>query len=142
MPTSRLGKRGGDFLVHIESPQKCLGEGQLTAPTGKDVTNLNDVTAYPVLAGAVLAVAGDEANIIGFVIWGNSIASLAGDAATAEVPPYTWIDAFDGAVLNENAIPLVDFEGADFTLADIKAAAALANVKWVAEPVKTSTQTN
>ena len=142
MAESRLGGRAGDLIVHVESPQKCFGGGQVTAPATPATLSLDNVAAYPVLAGAVLAKAGDEANVIGFLLWGRSIKDLAAAASTTAVPEYTWIDTFDGAVLNENAIPANDFEGNAFTLATIKGAAALANVKWVAEPTKTSTQTN
>ena len=102
------------------------------------------VCGYPLLAGGVLAVAGDEANVIGFLIWGGQLDALANSASTTRVPPYTWIDAFDGAVLNEDAVAKTDASaaGGSFNLANIKGAAALANVKWVSKPAKIEIQTN
>ena len=34
MAVSTLGKRGGDFVVHVESPQKCFNTATLTLDTG------------------------------------------------------------------------------------------------------------
>lgn len=138
-----LDKVGGDLLVHIESAQKCLSSGQVQgkATVGTSAyTGSATVAGYPVLANNVPAVAGDEANVVGFIVFGNPWPALAADTPSAEVPPYTIIDVFDGAVLNENAIHTTDVDGGSFNLANIKGASALANVKWVADPVKTTEQ--
>lgn len=140
----RLGNRGGDFLIHIESEQKCLSSTQITGKTAAaTIVEITDIVAIP-LVGNEPAYQGDEASVDGFIIWGNPIRNLVADASTAEIPPYTIIDAFDGAVLNQSVIPLADPAGAAWTggVAAIVTAVTALGAKFVTEPTKTSTQTN
>lgn len=131
----------GDFLVHIESMVKCLNYGQITMPAagGPHTLTVNQILAYPLLAANVLAVAGDEANIVAFLIAGDAFEDLVDGYATIG-PLYTVIDDFTGAVLNSDTIQAADSVGAAFNIANIMAAAGLADVKWVTEPVNTEEQ--
>ena len=142
--TTRLGPRGGDFLVHIESAQKCLSSSQLTMPASGGPHSYDQIVAVPLAAGGVLALVAGVADIVAFAVYGPPIDGLADAAVTGAVPEYTIIDDFTGAVLNESALPATDSAGTPWVVANIKLATALvaAGVKWVANPVKTSTQTN
>ena len=144
MPESRLGHRAGDFLIHIESEQRCLISGQLTAPATPPFLSLTDgnVTAYPLLVNNVLAKAADAASVVAFVIWGRAVNDLAAGTDTDAVPEYTILNDFTGAVLNEDAIPANDMEGNPFTIATIVTAIEALGAKFVQEPVKTTILTN
>jgi len=135
-----LGTRGGDLVVHIESMQKCFNS---TVLTGHAATNTaakaGSPTGYGLVAGVPVE-QGEEASIDAFIVFGDPIPALAAAATSPANAPYTIIDNFDGAVLNEDAVQLVDVNGAALTLATIKGAAALADVKWVSEPAKIEEQ--
>jgi hypothetical protein len=142
MAESRLGNRGGDLLIHIESEQRCLTSGQITAAATPALTNIPNVCGLPLLAANVIALATEEASVVALAVWGRAINDLAADGDTAAVPPYTIIDDFTGAVINQNAIALADPAGTSYTLATIVTALEALGAKVVAEPVKTTTQTN
>lgn len=144
MTQKTLGGVAGDFIVHMESPQKCLTYGHVTAPAaGGDFAKAN-IVAYPLLASNVLAKAGDEANVVAFLIAGEPISALGNNESTTGVPYYTILSKFDGVVLNEDAIPTTDAAATPgtFNKTNIKAATGLADVKWVAEPDNQSEQTS
>ena len=124
----------GDFLVHIESAQKCLDTK--TSITGASGAGAIKGSIIPIDDDVVIAPGGLVAGIDGFIVAGPPVA----DAATATgspADPYTVINDFTGAVLNESALVAAGYSA---DLAGIKAAAALAGVKWVAEPVPTTEQ--
>src|SRR5574343_293542 len=136
MTQTTLGGCAGDFVLHIESPQKCLTYGQVTAPAsgGAHTVAAGSIVAYPLLASNVLAKAGDEASIVAFLIAGEAI-SLANNASTTG-PLYTILNGFDGVVLNEDMLPTSDCAATPgtFNKTNIKTALATLGVKWVDEP--------
>ena len=133
----------GDLLVHIESTQRCLSSTQLKgrAATGTEAYNLAvPVAGFPLIATYIPAIATEEASVIALVVFGNPWGAIAAGANTAEVPPYTIIEDFTGAVINQNAIATVDLAGAAFTLATIVTALEALGAKFVSEPVKQTEQ--
>ena len=144
MTQKTLGGAAGDFLVHMESPQKCLTYGQVTAPAsgGAHTVTAAKIVAYPLLASNVLAKAGDEASIVAFLIAGEPI-SLANNASTTG-PLYTILDDFDGVVLNEDMLPTTDCQATPgtFNKTNIKTALTTLGVKWVDEADNQEEQTS
>lgn len=144
MTQKTLGGSAGDFVLHIESPQKCLTYGQVTMPGsgGAHTLTAEQIIAYPILASNVLAKAGDEASIVGFLIAGEAISAKANGASTTG-PLYTILNGFDGVVLNEDMLPVHDCAATPghFNATNIKTALATLGVKWVDEPEKISEQT-
>lgn len=137
MTQQYTGGVAGDFIVHMESPQKCLTYGHVTAPAagGDHAIAKSKITAYPLLANNVLAKAGDEANIVAFLIAGEAISALGDGESTSGVPYYTILSKFDGVVLNEDMLPTTDCAASPgtFNKTNIKSATGLADVKWVDE---------
>ena len=147
MAVSTLGKRGGDFVVHVESPQKCFNTATLTLDTGgADGGGMaSQIAGVPgVLSAGIFTpvLPAGQANTNAFLVHGPFVEDgTAAGAGINDSYKYTIIDNFDGAVLNEDMVATTDPVGAALTLATIKGASALANVKWVSEPTKKSTQT-
>ena len=148
MTQKTLGGRAGDFLVHMESPQKCLTYGQITMPAsgGTHTLTADQIPGYPIMAGNVLAISGGEASIIGFLVAGEAFSAKANDAVTTG-PLYTILQYFDGVVLNEDAMQIADCQATPgvISLANTKTALAAIDAavpKWVDEPEKITTQTS
>lgn len=145
MTQKTMGGAAGDFIVHMESPQKCLTYGHVTAPASGngDGHVVADVVAYPLKASNVLAKAGEEASVVAFIIAGEPI-DLADGIASSGVPYYTILSKFDGVVLNQDALPAKDCQATQgtFTKADIVTAITALNGKFVEEPDNQSTQTS
>jgi hypothetical protein len=143
MAQKTLGGAAGDFLVHMESPQRCLTYGQITAPGSGGAFTLTaaKVVAFPLLANNVLAKAGDEASVVAFLIAGEA-ATLANSASTTG-PLYTILSGFDGVVLNEDKLPTTDVAASPgtFNKTNLKAALVTLGVKWVDEADQQETQT-
>lgn len=142
---SEVEGAAGDFIVHMESPQKCLTYGHVTTPAAADTYVLDNVLAYPLKANNVLAVAGEEASVVAFLIAGEAISSAEGVTTTG--PYYTILDNFDGVVLNEDMLPVHDCATPQghFNAANIKTALAAIDAalpKWVDEPEKQTEQTS
>jgi hypothetical protein len=133
----------GDLLIHIESPQRCFSSVQLTgrATTGTQAYNLAiPVAGFPLIAGNIPAIDTEEASVVALVVFGNPWPLIAADADTAEIPPYTIINDFTGAVINQNAIQDTDLAGATMDVAAIAAALVALGAKIVTEPVKITEQ--
>lgn len=145
MTQKTLGGVAGDFLIHMESPQKCLTYGHVTAPSSGtgDGHVVDNVVAYPLKANNVLAKAGEEASVVAFLIAGEPI-SLADGIATSGVPYYTILSAFDGVVLNKDALPAKDCQATQGTFDKdaIETALELLGAKFVTEPDNQSEQTS
>lgn len=130
-----LGPRGGDFMLHIESAQRNLNTvdtitGAAGASAVKGIIALSAINA-------AIAPGGTLSGTAKFAVFGpplNADDSDTGDAAN----PYTVIDDFTGAVLNESVLLAAGYDADD--VAAIKA--AVTGAKWVAEPAKTSVQVN
>jgi hypothetical protein len=114
----------------------------LTAAATPASATITQIAGLPLKANNVIALATEEASVVALAVWGPAIHDLAADADTAAVPPYTIINDFTGAVINQNAIVATDPAGTDYTLATIVTALEALGAKVVSEPVKTSTQTN
>jgi hypothetical protein len=128
----------GDFILHMESPQKCLTYGQITMPASGQHHALTNVVAYPLITGSRLAISGQEASVVAFLIAGEPFSEKTDNAVTTG-PLYTILDNFDGVVLNEDMIPLYDCQDtpiAFVTVAAIVAAAKVLGAKFVDEPEK------
>lgn len=141
MTEKTLTGRGGDFLIHMESPQKCLNYGQITMPSSGGAHSIDNVTAYPLKASNVLAIQGEESSVVAFLIAGEPVDEVADDATTTG-PLYLILDDFDGVVLNENMLPTSDCQAIPGTLtpATIKTAIEALGGKFVDEPTNTETQ--
>ena len=134
--------RAGDFVLHMESEKKCLKSGQLTMPASGGPHTLADVTAYPLKASNVLALATEEASVVAFAVRGPKITALANDANTAVVNGYAIINLWDGVVLNRSVLPANDVAGTGFTIATIVSTLEALGVKFLTEPTKSTEQTN
>lgn len=115
--TSR-GRQPGDLLIHVESLEYCTKTQILRNGTGT-AREFTDVLGYPVIAGdngadKNLAVAGQEASVIGLVIDGPTGQDTETIAANtnSELPWQVLVNA--PAILNRNQIRAQDIAGADF----------------------------
>ena len=148
MTQKTLGGAAGDFIVHMESPQKCLTYGQITMPAsgGAHALTAAQLVGYPLKASNVLAIAGEEASVVAFIVAGEAFSAKANDAVTTG-PLYTILNYFDGCVLNEDAVQTADCAATPgtFNLANIKTALAgidAALPKWVDEAEQQTEQTS
>jgi len=139
--TSRIGRRGGDFLIHIESEQRNLNSVQLTMPAGGPFS-YSKLTGLPLDVNNVPIVVGGEAAVTKVVIWGPAFSNVAGAANTTSIPQYTVIDEYTGAVLNETALVDTDLAGASYNKTALGVALTALGAKVVREPIKTDIQVN
>lgn len=120
----------GDLIPHLESLEYCTKTAIVRNPHSAEVT-MNDIVGYPVIAGTNgadynLAMAGDEANVVGLLM----------DVEPAdEVVPATTNGTHKYQVLihppvnvNRDKIATVDVADADFDVDAI--VAALEADKW------------
>ena len=116
----------GDFLVHIESTQRCLATvevtGAATAPKGNVFGLAADGTVIP--SGGVMA------NITQFAVGPGP---APGSGLTAN---HTVINDYTGAVLNQTVLLQAGYSSVEVG----QIVAAVTAPKWVTEPVKTDEQ--
>ena len=128
-----LQGRAGDFLVHIESPQRNLDTlDELTGAVGMDAVK---GSVYPADGGVAIAPGGVLTGVDMFVIAGPPPANAA-TATGSPAFPYTIINDFTGAVLNESVLAAAGYDSTDITA--IKA--AVTGAKWVSDPTKITEQ--
>lgn len=142
-----IGKRMGDFLIHMESLQKCLTYGQLTMPAAGGAHTCADVVGLPLKASNVVAKATEEASVVAFVVAGEPFSALANDAVTTG-PLYTILNRWDGVVINQDQMMAYDTQAtpAAYTNATIRstllAITTGAIPKFVTEPTNKTTQSD
>lgn len=142
-----LGQRTGDFLIHIESPQKNFTYGQLTMPGSGGPHTKANVVGLPLKANNVVALATEEASVVAFVAAGEPLDAVANGAATTG-PLYTIIDRWDGVVINQDAMMTTDTQATPvaYTNATIRTTLAAlttgATPKFVEEPDNQTEQTD
>lgn len=143
MANSILEKRGGDFVVHVESFQKCFDTVTVTLAVDMDSAEYaGGVAGTPgtITAGAFTPVAvAAQGTADAFLVSGPGIAQgTAAGAAINDGAKYTAINVYDGAVLNQDALKSEDPAAAAYTAATIIANVTAA--KWVTESTKKSEQ--
>lgn len=131
----------GDLILHIESLEYCTKTAIVRNPTASAVV-MNDIVGYPVVAGTNgadynLAVQGNEASVVGLLLdgepGGESIAAGANGTSKYQVlvhPP---------AVLNQNKLPVNDFNGVAFTNATLLTRLRALLFELRSEPTKYTT---
>lgn len=137
---TEISKKPGEFLVHCESLEFCTKTVTVRNGTGTART-LTDVVAYPLKAGTNgadynLAVAGDEANITAMLLAGppGPLNDAIGANTTSSLK-YTAL-VHPPAILNQDAIPLLDIAGASFTQATIRTRLAALLYELRSTPIK------
>lgn len=141
-------KTGGDLVVHRESLQYNMIGGTVTFPLGGGGGVLNQVAGMPAIFAAgnfTLVEVGlatfDETDVNAILVHGRIITDAqAADFTTPTNDLYSGINLFEGVVLNEDQVQLVDADGNTITLATIKTALEALGAKFVSEPVKITTQ--
>jgi hypothetical protein len=128
-----LQGRAGDFLVHVESTQRCLNT--LATITGAVGMGAVKGEVYPLDGGVAIAPGGVLTGVDAFVLQGPPPANAA-TTTGSPADPYTVIDDFTGAVLNESVLAAAGYDSTDITA--IKT--AVSGAKWVADPVKITEQ--
>ena len=145
MAVKTIASRGGDFVLHLESTANNYMSGTIENDTGS-IQNLADVVGYPLKVGSgtgkyKLALESDDtADVIAFIVSGRPIVDLpATSGETAFASPYTVIDKGPG-VINSTKLPSNDATDVAFSTVVLSTAAAAIDLKLVAEPTKSTTQ--
>lgn len=143
MVLSQTTKRPGDLLVHVESLEFCTKSVHIRNGAATPVT-LANIVGYPlkasVTAGADynLAVAGDEGAVTALLIDGP--VGPSGEIIAATTIATGWYQALvhPPAVLNQDKLPALDFAGAAFNLATLRARLITLGYELRAEPTNYS----
>lgn len=145
MTQQSSNKRMGDFLIHMESLQKCLTYGQLTMPAAGGPHTVANVVGLPLKANNVIAKATEEASVVAFVVAGEPIIAIA-DGESTTGPLYTILNRWDGVVINQDKMKTYDSQATPvaYTNATIRSTLAAITTgaipKFVSQPTNVSTQ--
>lgn len=135
----------GDFVIHMESSEYCTLGAYVKNPAAgvrpnAGVANLTQPIGYPVkLVGTdwTLLLATDEAAVLGFIMKGDPIVSL---AASGTSPTRYQILRRAPAIINQDLIAATDVSAVAFTVATLKSTAKTLGFELRSAPVKTTTQ--
>lgn len=138
--TFTKGKALGDLLKWETHPMYCR-ESSKVKNGQAGACALTDALAYPVKAdgtGYQLAIAGDEANVLGLIFLKGPLDIAAG--ATTTFPLALLVRG--PAVLNKAALAAKDIAAANFTIATLVTRLKALNFVIRDEPTVTQTQTD
>lgn len=130
----------GDVLKYLLSSFFCLESATVKNTSGSTVT-VTEPVGYPVkLTGSqlCLAVAGDEANVVGLILTQSSFEELANNAITAG--PHSILKR-GPAVVDLDQLPTLDCEGAAFNVTTLATRLLTLDIVCRSEPETVSEQT-
>ena len=131
--------KGGDFVIHVESPIVCYESSKIT--NAAQVTDLQQIAGYPltgVAAGTpALALVAGVLNVDGFLVQGRAISALGSAAVTDEF--YQIIARGPGAV-NSALFPADDIAGTPWVGGTLATQAEGIGLVVRDEPAETSVQ--
>jgi len=141
MPTVLTSKKKqGDLLIAFFHQGFNFDSAKVKNAGGGTVT-ITDPLGYPLktdgAGGYALALAADAANVIGLIISPQTTITLAAGASTTRP---CQILARGPAVLDKQMLPTLDLAGAAITLATLVTALQALQIRFMTEPVTSSTQ--
>lgn len=132
MPTASRDHVAGDLLIQCQSLEYCTKNSILRNGEGSSRT-LNNVVGYPVKAGTNgadynLALAGDEANVVGLILKAPPGSESVVIGATSNTSEFYQVIKNAPVIINRDTIRLTDVAGNAFNVGSI--VTALQALKW------------